>query len=69
VIVWLLVLILLALLIPGFMRAALSLALVLGLVIFVAALFEAGDMHREQQLRDPGSPMSRELRRQTEEAR
>jgi hypothetical protein len=66
-IVVLLALILLALVFPGLLRFLLLAAFVLGVLVFVGAFFTAGDMYREGQLRDPGSPMSRELQRQRTE--
>jgi len=44
-----LVAILLAILFPGFMRGVIILGLILGGIIFVASIQEAGEMHQECQ--------------------
>lgn len=53
--------ILLALVFPSTVRFLLTAALLLALVVGVAAVFEANDMARDNQLRDPGSAASRAL--------
>jgi hypothetical protein len=67
---FLLIAILLAMLFPGFMRAIIVLGVICGIVIFIAALNEAGEMQREHQPNPP--QLSQEARppefRRSEEA-